>query len=97
MEQFILVVCIVAFNLILLVSFYSTVLCSGTFLLSSDIRSDGNIAIVKKLDRFFLWFSILYHSHILKCVLEKMCVSLCVCVCLCVCLSVCLSVADRRA
>ena len=59
-----------------------------SFLLSSDIRSEGSIAIVKKFDFDFL---IIFDSTSLKCVLEKMSV------CVCVCLSVCLSVADRRA
>ena len=49
------------------------------FLLTSDIRSEGSIAIVKKFDFDFLWISILYHSHILKSDLEKKkSVSLCV-------------------
>ena len=79
------IVCIVAFNLILSVSFYSTVLCSGTFLLSSDIRSDGNIAIVKKIDfDFFMVFDSISLPY------SKMCFRKIVCVC--VCLSVCLSV-----
>ena len=62
------------------------------FLLSSDIKSEGSIAIVKKFDFEFLWFLVLHHSHRLK-----MCFRKNVCVCLSVCLSVCLFVADRRA
>ena len=60
--------------------------CLLYFLLSSDIRSEGSIAIVKIFDFDFL---MIFHSTSLpkskKCVLEKM--SVCVC----------LSVADRRA
>ena len=64
-----------------------------TFLLSSDIRSEGSIAILKKFDYdFFMNFHCtVYHSHGLK-----MCFRKNVCVCVCVCLSVCLTVAERR-
>ena len=55
------------------------------FLLSSDIRGKESIAIVKKFDFDFLWFSILYHSHILKKWFRK---NVCVCVCVCVCVTV---------
>ena len=55
------------------------------FLLSSDIRSEGSIAIVKKFLFDFLWFLILHHSHSLKMCFRK----ISVCVCVCVCLSVC--------
>ena len=51
----------------------------STFLLSSDFRSEGSIAIVKKLDFDFLWFFILHHSHALKMCFRK---NVCVCVCL---------------
>ena len=47
------------------------------FLLSSDIRSKGSIAIVKKLDFDFLWFFILHHSHSLKMCFRKKCVCVC--------------------
>ena len=48
------------------------------FLLSSDIRSEGSIAIVKIFDfEFFLWFFILHHSQSLKMCFRKKC--LCVC------------------
>ena len=62
------------------------------FLLSSDIRSKGSIAIVKKnLLRFFMVFdSISLHHY--KNILEKM--SVCVCVCV---MSLCLTFAERRA
>ena len=58
------------------------------FLLSSDIRSEGSIAIVKKFDLDFLmiFYSIVHQSHSLKMCFRK---NVCVCVCL--------SVADRRA
>ena len=59
------------------------------FLLSSDIRSEGSIAIVKKFyfDFFYdLWA--LHHSHSLKMCFRKN-------VCVCVCVSVCLSVRRR--
>ena len=48
------------------------------FLLSSDIRSEGSIEIVKKLDfDFFLRFFIPHQSHTLESVLEKnVCLSL---------------------
>ena len=38
--------------------------------------SEGSIAIVKKFDLAFLWFSFLYHPTFKKCVLEKMFVCL---------------------
>ena len=53
--------------------------CARTFyLLSSEIKSEGSIAIVKKFDFDLFMFSIIYYSHILK----KKCfikISLCVC------------------
>ena len=58
----------------------SAICLSFQFLLSSDIRSEGSIAIVKKFDFDFLWFFILHHSHCLKRALEK-------CLCVYVCLS----------
>ena len=60
-----------------------------SFLLSSDIRSEGSIAIVKKFDFEFL---MIFHSTSLpksKNVFWKKCLCVCVCVCVCVCLSVC--------
>ena len=55
------------------------------FLLSSDIRSDGSIAIVKKLDfDFFMVFDSIPLPYSNTCFRKK-------CMCVCVCLSVCLS------
>ena len=65
------------------------------FFLSSDIRSEGSITIVKIFDYHFL---MIFDSTSLpqsKNVFQKKCV--CVCVCVCVCLSVCVTVAERRA
>ena len=59
-----------------------------SFLLWSDIRSEGSIAIVKKFDFHFLLISILYQYHILK----KWSRKKSVCVYVCACLSVYLSV-----
>ena len=58
------------------------------FLLSSDIRSEGSIAIVKIFD--FDFFFMIFHSTSLQ-------QSKNVCVCVCVYISVCLSVADPSA
>ena len=50
--------------------------CENWFLLSSDIRSEGSIAIVKIFDFDFLMIFILHHSHSLKMCFRKM--SVCV-------------------
>ena len=63
------------------------------FLLSSDIKSVGSIAIVKIFDFDFL---MIFHSTSLP--ESKMCFrKKCLCVCVCVCVSVCVTVAERRA
>ena len=71
------------------------------FLLSSDIRSEGSIAIVKKIDLDYLMvYDSISLPHPKMCFI-KLCVCVCVCVCVslcvCVCLSVCVTVAERRA
>ena len=53
------------------------------YIFTLDIRSEESIALDKKLDLDFLWFSILYHSNVLKKCFRK---NFCVCVCVSVCL-----------
>ena len=69
------------------------------FLFSSDIRSGGSIAIVKKFDfDFFMVLGSISLPHPNKVFQNKcFCVYVCVCVCVCVCVYVCLSVAEGKA
>ena len=61
-----------------------------SFLFSSDIRSEGSIAV----EFFFGEFRFYIIPTPSKSVLEKY---LCLYMCVCVCLSVCVTVAERRA
>ena len=63
----------------------------SSFLPSSDIKSEGSIAIVKKFDFDFL----MIFDYISFPQSKKMCFRKIVCMCVCVC--VCLTVAERTA